>query len=86
MREAEVIGGADQLVGGRDLDHQGHGVEMPVDEETNNGDGQACPPRANALLEQVRVQIWGACIPPPPPPILALVCVLSQDMFLSVLW
>lgn len=30
LREAEVIGGADQLVGGRDLDDQRHGVEMPV--------------------------------------------------------
>lgn len=40
LREAEVIGGADQLVGGRDLDDQGHGVEMPVGKNKMRGTGR----------------------------------------------
>lgn len=48
LREAEVVGGADQLVGGRDLDHQRHGVEVPATTSSTTGTGRRAR-RANSV-------------------------------------
>lgn len=46
LREAEIVGGADQLVSGRDLDDGGHRVEM-------SAEGKHRRKRAGASTRQI---------------------------------